>query len=108
MQKRRKRYEFIETAVDEEKAREVFHNRIQKDQTNEDFQTTSTKKRRKANSNKRFSKSLPEKTKVDDEVKSDARSEAVEDKPGVTFDFGYHDTINAQTYEKYFIKVCHF
>ena len=101
MQNRRKKYEFIETAVDEEKAREVLHNQIQKDQTTEDFQTTLTKERHKANSNERLSLS-----KVDDEVKSDALAETVEDEPGITYDFDYHDTINAETYEKYFEKVC--
>ena len=49
----------METAVDEGEAGEMLHNQILKDQTTEDFQTTSTKKRHKANSNERIS--LPEK-----------------------------------------------
>ena len=82
----------------------MLHNQIQKDQTTEDFQTILTKKRPKANRNERLS--LPKKTKVDDEVQSDARAETVEDEPGITYDFDYHDTINAETYEKkYFEKV---
>ena len=92
--KQKKKYKFIETAADEEKAREV----LQKEHTNEDFQTTLTKKRRKANSNEHLS--LPKKTRVDDEAKSDVRGETVEDEPGITYDFEYHDTINAETYEK--------
>ena len=60
----------------------MLHIQIQKDQTTEDFQTTSIKKRRKANSNERLS--LPKKTKVDDEAKSDAQAETVEVEPGIT------------------------
>ena len=102
--KQEKKYEFIETAADEEKAREMLHNQIQKNQTTEDFQTTSTKKRSKANSNEHLS--LPKKTKFDGEATSDAQAETVEDEPGITYDFDYHDTINAETCEKYFEKVC--
>ena len=52
---------------------------IQKDQITEDFQTTSTKKRRRVDSNERLS--LPKKTRVVDEAKSDVRPETVEDEP---------------------------
>ena len=61
--------EFVETSFSKEKAHQMLQNQIQKDQTVEDFQTISTKKKHGANSTEWLS-SLPKKTKVDDEAKA--------------------------------------
>ena len=47
------------------------------------------------------------KTKVDNVLKNNGEDENTErDKERIMHDFDYHDTINAESYEKYFENIC--
>ena len=49
----------------------------------------------------------PKKTKVDNVLKNNGEDENTERKEeGIMQDFDYHDTINAESYEKYFENIC--
>ena len=101
-------FQFIETAVAEERDHENENsNQKQEDQMQKNKASASGK--RKVNDNS--SDQHPTKTtKVDNVLKNfnnngeDENTERKEE--GIMHDFDYHDTINAESYEKYFENIC--
>ena len=99
--KKVKKYDFppVESAVADEKAREMQKIQKQNDHMEENLQaSTSTKNKRKEKSSHQL---FVNKNKKDDEVEVGDEKQA-----GVLEDFDYHDNINAESYEKYFENVC--
>ena len=96
-----KKHDFppVESAVADEKAREM--QKIQK-QNEENLQaSTSTKNKRKEKASHQL---FVNKSKKGDEVV--VGDEKHEEEAGILEDFDYHDNINAESYEKYFENVC--
>ena len=66
----------------------------------------STKGKRKVNDNSSDQHST-KKTKVDNVLKNNGKDENTErEEEGIMHDFDYHDTINAESYERYFENIC--
>ena len=66
--------------------------------------TTSSERKVNDNSSDQHS---TKKTKVDNVLKSNDEDENTErEEEGVMHDFDHHDTINAESYEKYFENIC--
>ena len=66
----------------------------------------STSGKRKVNDNSSDQHST-KKTKVDNVLKSNGEDENTKrEEEGITHDFDYHDTMNAESYEKYFENIC--
>ena len=67
----------------------------------------STSGKRKVNDNSSDQHST-KKTKVDNVLKNNDEGENTEreEEGGIMHDFDYHDTINAESYEKYFENIC--
>ena len=96
-----KKYDFppVESAVTDEKAREM--QKIQKQNDHMEENLASTKNKRKEKSSHQL---LDNKSKKDDEV--EVEDEKHEKEAGILEDFDYHDNINDKSYEKYFENVC--
>ena len=102
--KKVKKYDFppVESAVADEKAREMQKIKKQNDHMEENLQaSTSTKNKRKEKSNHQL---FVNKSKEDDDV--EVGDEKHEEEAGILEDFDYHDNINGESYEKYFENVC--
>ena len=102
--KKVKKYDFppVESAVADEKAREMQKIQKQNDHMEENLQAeTSTKNKWKEKSSHQF---FVNKNKKDDEV--EVGDEKHEEEAGILGDFDYHDNITAESYEKYFENVC--
>ena len=93
-------FQFIENAVAEERDRENENsNQKQKNKT-------STSGKRKVNDNSSDQHST-KKTKEDNVLKNNGEDENTErEEEGIMHDFDHHDTINAESYEKYFENIC--
>ena len=66
----------------------------------------STSGKRKVNDNS-SDQQLTKKTKEDNVLKNNGEDENTErEEEGIMHDFDYHDTINAESYEKYFENIC--
>ena len=99
-----KKYDFppVESAVADEKAREMQKIHKQNDLMEENLQaSTSTKSKRKEKSSHQL---FVNKSKKDDEV--EVGDEKHEEEAGILDDIDYHDNINTESYEKYFENVC--
>ena len=101
-------FQFIETAVAEERDREnEKSNQKQEDQMQKNKVSTSGKRNVNDNSSDQHS---TKKTKVDNVLKNNGEDENTErEEEGIMHDFDYHDTINAESYEKYvkyFENIC--
>ena len=97
-----KKYDFppVESAVADEKAREMQKIKKQNDHMEENLQvSTSTKNKRKEKSSHQL---FVNKSKKEDEV--EVVDEKDEEEASILEDFDYHDNINTQNYEKYFEK----
>ena len=91
-----------ESAVADEKVREMQKIQKQNDRMEENLQASaSTKNKRKEKSSHQL---FVNKSKKDDEV--EVEDEKHEEEAGILEDFDYHDNINAESYEKYFESVC--
>ena len=102
--KKVKKYDFppVESAVADEKAREMQTIQKQNDHMEENLQASiSTKNKQKEKSSHQL---FVNKSKKEDEV--EVVDEKHEDKAGILEDFDYHDNINAENYEKYFENAC--
>ena len=96
-------FQFTETDVAEEKTRKIQNNQTQEEQMKENAPSTSSKEAK----NKSSDHHLTKKTKAANMMKSpidDGNTE--EEEASIMTDFGYHDTINAESYENYFETVC--
>ena len=99
-----KKYDFppVESAVADEKAREMQKIQKQNDHMEENLQaSTSTKNKRKEKSSHQL---FVNKSEKDDEV--EVEDEKHEEEAGILEDFDYHGSISAESYEKYFENVC--
>ena len=99
-----KKYDFlpVESAVADEKAREMQKIQKQNDHMEENLQaSTSTKNKQKEKSSHQL---FVNKSKKDDEV--EVGDEKHEEEAGILEDFDYHDNINAESYYKYLGNVC--
>ena len=98
-------FKFIETVVAEERVRENENsNQKQEDQMQKNKASTSGKMKVNDNSSDQHS---TKQTKVDNVLKNNVEDEKTErDEEGIMHDFGCHDTINAESYEKYFENIC--
>ena len=95
-------FHFTETAVAEEKAREIQNNQSQEEQMTENAASTSKSKKNKSSDHH-----LTKKTKAANMMKSPIEdSNAEEEEASIMTDFDCYDTINAERYEKYFETVC--
>ena len=96
-------FQFIETAVAEERDRENENsNQKQEDQMLKNKASVSGKRKVNNNSSDQHS---TKKTKVDNVLNSEDENTEREEE-GIMHDFDYHDTINAESYEKYFENIC--
>ena len=98
------KYDFppVESAVADEKAREMQKIQKQNDHIEENLQaSTSTKNKGKEKSSHQL---FVNKSKKDDEV--EVGDEKHDKEAGILEDVDYHDYINAESYEKYFGNVC--
>ena len=96
-------FQFTETAIAEEKAREIQNSQTQEEQVTEHAPSTLSKEAK----NKSSDHHLTKKTKEANMMKSpieDGNTE--EEEASIMTDFDYLDTINAERYEKYFEIVC--
>ena len=93
------------SAVAEEKDRENKNsNQKQEDQMQKNKASTSGK--RKVNDNN-SNQHLTKKTKVDNVLKNNGEDENTErEEEGIMHDFDSDDTINPESYEKYFENIC--
>ena len=100
--KKVKKYDFlpVESAVADEKAREMQKIQKQNDHMEENLQASTKNKRKEKSSHQLF----VNKSKKDNEV--EVGDEKHEEEAGILEDFDYHDNINAESYEKYFENVC--
>ena len=97
--------QFIETAVAEEGDRENENSdQKQEDQMQKNKALASGKSKVNENSSDQHS---TKKTKVDDVRKNNSDENIEREEDGTRMhDFDYHDTINAESYEKYFENIC--
>ena len=96
-------FEFIETSVAEGKAPKIQNNQTQEEQMTENAPSTSSKEAKNKSSDHHITK----KTLAANMMKSpieDGNTE--EEEASIMTDFDYHDTINAERYEKYFETIC--
>ena len=97
--------QFIETAVAKERDREN-ENSSQKQEDQMQKNKTLTSIKRKVNDNSSDQQST-KKSKVTNVLKNNREDENTErEEEGIRHDFDYHDTINAESYEKYFENIC--
>ena len=98
-------FQFIETAVAEERDRENENsNQKQEDQMQKNKASTSGERKVNDNSSDQHS---TKNTKVDNVLKNNGEDENTErEEKGIMDDFDYHNTINAESYEKYFENIC--
>ena len=99
-------FQFIETAVAEERDRENENsNKSKKIKCRKTRPQLQVKEVNDNSSDQHSTK----KTKVDNVLKNNGEDENTErDEEGIMHDFDYHDTINAESYEKYFENICKF
>ena len=90
----------VESAIADEKAREMQKIQKQNDHMEENLQASTENKRKEKSSHQLF----VNKIKKDDEV--EVGDEKHEEEAGILENFDYHDNINAESYEKYFENVC--
>ena len=96
-------FQFTEIAVAEENVREIQNNQTQEEQMTETAPSTSSKEAKNKNSDHHFTK----RTKAANMMKSPTEDGSrEEEEASIMTDFNYHDTINAERYEKYFETVC--
>ena len=98
-------FQFIETAVVEERDRRTENsNEKQEDQMQKNKASASGKRKVNNNSSDQHS---TKKTKVDNVLKNNGEDGDTErEEEEIMHDFDYHDTINAESYEKYFENIC--
>ena len=115
-QKEKQEISFKETAVTIEKAKETVHAVEEQDSGPKNVPSTSTTRstKRKSKANEPLAKSKKVKKATDtkkplnsknNEFDGNEQSPENED-AGIIEEFDYHDSMNAENYEKYFEKIC--